>query len=598
MVLWPLLSRSTASATKEMMQKSLRLASRRRASSPAAGGGRGGIRVAVVGSGPSGFYSAKYLLRSEEIAELVMVDRLPTPFGLVRFGVAPDHPEVKNVIDDFSAVADDERFRYLGNLTLAPKASGGESGDQKDAASGKATVSLGELQRHFDAVVLAYGADDDRKLGIPGEDIPGVLSARAFVNWYNGHPEFLHLTTPIVEALVRCPRAVILGHGNVALDCARILAKATAAPVSAGDDVFDEAVALAATDICSHAVDALRGVRESTGGLQGVVIAGRRGAAQASFTIKELRELTNLKTSRFRVDQAEFLRGETEASVSEVKGSRPKKRLYALMKENCWLDSGEDESKAKSLPEVSLRFLLLPESIEADDAGTASAVRFIPATLEGDAGAQRAVPVDTGEKIDVECGLVLTAIGWRSLAADSEVPFDEARCVVPTGKGGRVIAEAAQNSDDAPPFVKGLYAAGWLRRGPSGIIGTNISDGRDVAAAILEDSAEGLLRDGMKDQDIGGGDAVIAAIASRIEGVDSLVEWTGHLRIDAAEVAAGLSKVRLFASCSALCIKNLTQHQIHYVSIVILRASHEKKSSLSRNCCEYPKAPPSCHDPN
>ena len=118
------------------------------------------------------------------------------------------------------------------------------------------------------------------------------------------------------------------------------------------------------------------------------------------------------------------------------------------------------------------------------------------------------------------------------------------------------------------------------------------------AAAILEDSAEGLLRDGMKDQDIGGGDAVIAAIASRIEGVDSLVEWTGHLRIDAAEVAAGLSKVRLFASCSALCIKNLTQHQIHYVSIVILRASHEKKSSLSRNCCEYPKAPPSCHDPN
>ena len=177
---------------------------------------------------------------------------------------------------------------------------------------------------------------------------------------------------------------------------------------------------------------------------------------------------------------------------------------------------------------------------------------------------------------------MLTAIGWRSLAADSEVPFDEARCVVPTGKGGRVIAEAAQNSDDAPPFVKGLYAAGWLRRGPSGIIGTNISDGHDVAAAILEDSAEGLLRDGMKDEDIGGGDAVIAAVASRIEGVDSLVEWTGHLRIDAAEVAAGLSKVRLFASCSALCIKNLTQHQIHYVSIVILREQATRKNRHRR----------------
>ena len=509
----------------------------------------------MVGSGPSGFYSAKYLLRSDEVAELVMLDRLPTPFGLVRYGVAPDHPEVKNVIDDFSVVATDERFHYLGNLQLSDRDQlsdqCGGGNEEEAGAAAAARVSLPELRGAFDAVVLAYGADDDRKLGIPGEDLPGVLSARAFVNWYNGHPEFAHLTSAVTEALARCPSAVVLGHGNVALDCARILAKACAAGErggAGGSTEEDDARELAATDICSHSVEALRRVRDATGGLRSVVVAGRRGPAQAAFTIKELRELTKLGGARLRVHDGEFARAETEASQAEVKSTRPKKRLYALMHEN--RSGGDSDDKevwagkggTRAMTDVWLRFLLVPESVVASGEGGAAAaggVRFACAVLEGHEGAQRAVRMGesagTGEGgiEEVECGLVLTAIGWRSVAADTSLPFDQKRCVVPTGEGGRVLDE------------HGLYAAGWLRRGPSGIIGTNIGDGRDVAAAILEDQKEGVFSgDSASSSSSGMGAERLLELVHARHSVDGrqVVDWTGHLNIDASEVAAGKPK--------------------------------------------------------
>ncbi|CAN0439038.1 unnamed protein product, partial [Ectocarpus sp. 12 AP-2014] len=281
------------------------------------------LRVCVVGSGPAGFYVTKYLLKakSELGCEVVIdiVDRLPTPYGLVRFGVAPDHPEVKAVQNDFDQVASDARVSFFGNVCFG-----------KD-------VSAAQLSELYDVVVLAYGAAGDRELTVPGADLEGVFAARAFVSWYNGHPDFAHMSEEFAKALASSDTVAVVGVGNVALDCARILAKG--------------ANALKDSDICDHALDVLS---SAGAGLRRVVILGRRGHVQASFTMKELRELTKLDGVACLVRQEELELSRTPASLDELKTARPKNRIDALLtKVAGGSDSVSTEGKA-----VEFRFLV------------------------------------------------------------------------------------------------------------------------------------------------------------------------------------------------------------------------------------------------
>lgn len=498
------------------------------------------LHVAVVGSGPSGFYTTKYLLREERVTQVTLIERLPSAYGLVRFGVAPDHPEVKNVIEDFESVAKDPRFCFLGNVSLgdlpAPPDPDQAEIMAKSRAEGKvphSVVTLDDLRRTHDAVVLAFGADSDRALGLPGHDLEGVLSARAFVNWYNGHPEYSHLTETVTQALRRHPEAVVLGHGNVALDCARILAKAatTLDPGTLGGD----AGALAKTDITTAAADALSGLAVDGHALRGVHLVGRRGAGQAAFTIKELRELTKLATARLRVWQHEVDLGATLATQEELDSSRPKTRLHKLVADNAVAALGEVSPLSGEKAPIDLRFLQLPTRVVESETelGAVAGLAVRRAALEGAAHQQRAVPVDDAEEQVLPCGLLLTAIGWKSVAPSSQVPFDERRAVVPS-RGARVVATAA----DGAAVVPGVYVAGWLKRGPSGIIGSNISDAREAAAAVLDDFPSTTT------PPKGGADELLDVLSERLQPGSAciLVDWTGHQRMSDTEVKKGESR--------------------------------------------------------
>ena len=245
-------------------------------------------RVCIVGTGPGGFYAAKYLIKENPSILVDLIDSLPTPFGLVRSGVAPDHQDVKSVQNDFSAVATDPRVRFLGGVMLG-----------RD-------LSIEELSRHYNAVVLAYGAASDRQLGVEGEGLDNVFSARAFVAWYNGHPDFA-TWRPNLDA----EDVVIVGQGNVAIDCARILCKT-------GEELAD-------SDIAAHAAEALAKSK-----VKRVHLIGRRGHVQASFTMKELREVTRLKDAACVLSLGELERGRTAASKAEIETHRAKKRMDAL----------------------------------------------------------------------------------------------------------------------------------------------------------------------------------------------------------------------------------------------------------------------------
>ena len=321
-------------------------------------------RVAIVGTGPSGFYTAKYLLRALDTIKVDLIDRLPTPYGLVRSGVAPDHPEVKSVERDFATVAGDERVRFMGNVDLG-----------RD-------VSLAELRASYDGVVLAYGADGDHTLGIPGEELEGVVSARAFVNWYNGHPDFAPERFDPSALLNSTETVVVIGQGNVAVDCARVLTKRV-------DD-------LRTTDIAEHALEALSQSR-----VKRVVCVGRRGHAQAAMTMKELRELTKLMPHcalELRGDELDA--GLSEGSRAEIATHRAKKRMDALLRKH--IDAaaaaaaaeGAENNAAAAQRAVELRFLLSPVAIEGTAAGRVERVALQRNILVGEAGAVRAVAAE------------------------------------------------------------------------------------------------------------------------------------------------------------------------------------------------------------
>uniref|UniRef100_A0A8D3D088 NADPH:adrenodoxin oxidoreductase, mitochondrial n=1 Tax=Scophthalmus maximus TaxID=52904 RepID=A0A8D3D088_SCOMX len=373
--------------------------------------------------------------QARQDVEVDIYERLPVPFGLVRFGVAPDHPEVKNVINTFTQTANHSRCSFYGNVNVG-----------KD-------VSVEELQRAYHAVVLSYGAEGNRRLGVPGEDLAGVYSARDFVGWYNGLPSCRELSPDL-----SCETAVILGQGNVALDVARVLLS----PINM----------LKKTDVTQPALEALA---ESQ--VRRVLIVGRRGPIQVACTIKELREMVNLPGTRPEMVAADF-EGVTEA-LKDV--PRPRKRLTELMLKTALEIPGEKEQQRRSMASRTwgFRFFRNPVEVLADPGSNRTAgVRLAVNRLEGSGEGGRAVL--TGEVEDVSCGLVINSIGYKSLPIDPSVPFDSRRAVVPNNMGR--VQQAT-----------GLYCSGWLKTGPTGVIATTMNNSFDTARSVVEDMDSGTL---------------------------------------------------------------------------------------------------------
>ncbi|XP_060127841.1 NADPH:adrenodoxin oxidoreductase, mitochondrial isoform X1 [Zootoca vivipara] len=432
-------------------------------------------RICIVGSGPAGFYTAQHLLKHHNLAQVDIYEKLPVPFGLVRFGVAPDHPEVKNVINTFTQTAHSDRCSFYGNVTVG-----------KD-------VTVEELQKAYHAVVLSYGAEDNRTLGIPGEDLAGVYTARAFVGWYNGLPENRDLKPDLSSET-----AVVLGHGNVALDVARIL--------------LSPLEILQKTDITEDALTALARSK-----VKRVCLIGRRGPLQVAFTIKELREMINLPSARPFLDPADFK--DLGEAVKDL--PRPRKRLTELMAKTALEEPGEVVAGRwlSASKEWRLKFLCSPlEVLPTTDGKQARAIRLAATRLEGSGDTAKAVP--TGDTEDVMSGLILSSIGYRSLPIDPAVPFDPKRGVIPN-QSGRVLG--------AP----GLYCSGWVKRGPTGVIITTMNDSFDTAQSVLEDLQSGALD--FPDAKEGFGSVRSILQSRRIHPV-SFSDWE---KIDAAEVARG-----------------------------------------------------------
>jgi ferredoxin--NADP+ reductase len=433
------------------------------------------FRVAIVGAGPAGFYAAAHLLASDTAVEVDMFDRLPTPFGLVRAGVAPDHPKIKSVVRVFEKTARKPGFRFLGGVELG-----------RD-------VHRSELRERYHAVLYSIGAATDRRLGIPGEDLPGSEAATTFVGWYNGHPDH-----PDREFDLDVERAVVVGNGNVAIDCARMLA------LGAGE--------LHASDAAEHAIDVLAG-----SSIHEIVIAGRRGPAQAAFTNPELLELGELEQADVLVDPADVeLDPASQAWLDSDAADGTSRRNVDILRGYA---AREPAGRPRA---IALRFQMSPVEIRGE--GRVEEIVLERNRLEP-AEDGRIVARPTGERETLACGLVLRSIGYLGVAIP-EVPFDARRGVVPN-VAGRVI--------DGEHHLTGEYVAGWIRRGPSGVIGTNKKCGQEAAASLLQDAAAGQL-DAPPEQ----GD-IVDVLAGR--GVEP-VGWEGWRRIDEHELERGESAGR------------------------------------------------------
>eukprot|EP01084_Bolivina_argentea_P261780 442537_1 len=457
------------------------------------------IRVAIVGAGPAGFYTAKYLLKGtaqlekfgNEGVHIDLLDRLPTPFGLVRSGVAPDHPEVKNVQTHFSEIAEHPRVNFRGNVKVG-------------AATSGTGLSLSDLMKAYHCVVLAYGAESSKELTIPGAHLRGVISARDFVGWYNGHPDFAHLSEVVTEGLSHpSGNMAVIGVGNVALDCARILAKGGSS--------------LAHTDCAAHALEVLTPDLPPSSRRR-IWVLGRRGHAQASFTIKELRELTRIPTTDFVVRDDELQAGRGEESSAALQ-ERPRQRIEKVLNEAAAKASSSSSSDANSnKTEVSLRFLVSPVRVVGDGKGSVSGLDIERNQLVSGEG--RVVGIrGMGELEHFPCGLVLVSIGYRTLPLHG-VPFDHRRGII-CNKHGRVQG------------LQGVYCSGWAKRGPTGIIATNILDAKDTVKSIVDD-LKGELVQGLRTVKPGWNglkDTVRSAA----------VGWEQYKCIDEAEVALGVS---------------------------------------------------------
>jgi ferredoxin--NADP+ reductase len=418
------------------------------------------MRVAVVGSGPAGFYAAGALLSADPPVEVDLIERLPTPWGLVRLGVAPDHPKLKTVSRAFERIAEQPGFRFLGNVEVG-----------RD-------LRHEDLVRLYDAVIYAVGAQTDRRLGIPGEDLPGSWPATDFVAWYNGHPDYQQL-----EFDLSVERAVVIGVGNVALDVARMLALT-------GEE-------LAPTDATDASIAAIESspIRE-------IVVVGRRGPAQAAFTTPELQEMGELASADVVVDPADL-------EGAEPHGTNAERNLAVLQQ----FAAREPEGKPRR---VVFRFFHSPVAILGEE--RVEGIELVRNKLDAN---DRAVPTDEHETLP--CGLVFRSVGYHGVELPG-VSFDDASGTIPN-QGGRVV-------DNLGNFVPGVYVAGWIKRGPTGVIGTNKKDAAETVELLLEDAAAGRLEPKP--------DAAAAAVDELLaeRGV-RVVEYAGWTAIDEVERSAG-----------------------------------------------------------
>jgi ferredoxin--NADP+ reductase len=433
------------------------------------------LRAAIVGAGPSGFYASGQLLAAGFAVDLI--DQLPTPFGLVRFGVAPDHPKIKNVTRVFEKTATNEDFRFFGGVTL------GED------------VTRLELLERYDLVLYTIGTSSDNRLGIEGEDLAGSHPATTFVAWYNGHPYAAEN-----EFDLTCERAVVIGNGNVAIDVARML-------VLDADEVQP-------TDTADHAVEAF-----AKHDIKEVVLLGRRGPAQAAFTNPELLELGELKRADVIVDPADMELDPLSEKWLESDSAEPtNRRNVDIMRE---YSQRVPEGKSHR---VVLKYLRSPIEILGDGEKVTGVRVAINEIVDDGNGNPKAVP--TGETEDIECGLIFRSIGYRGEPVDT-IPFEPKRGLI-RNEGGRV-------TDEEGNTLPGEYVSGWVKRGPSGVIGTNKKDSADTVEKIVEDREAGKIpaKDPLGDNS--------EWLKSK---VPDLVEWDGWRKIDEHEVALGEAQGR------------------------------------------------------
>jgi ferredoxin/flavodoxin---NADP+ reductase len=432
------------------------------------------LRIAIVGSGPAGFYAAGQLLKDgPEGMQIDLIDRLPTPWGLVRAGVAPDHPKIKSVTRVFEKTARQPGFRYFGGVEVGTD------------------ITHEELLAHHDAVVYAIGSPTDRRLGIPGEDLPGSLAATAFVGWYNAHPDFAELEPDLSPR-----RAVVVGNGNVALDVARMLVLGHAE--------------LSRTDIADHALDVLEHA-----GVEEVVVLGRRGPAQAAYTNPELLELGELQEADVIVDPAEAELDPASKAWLESDAADGTSRR------NAEIVAGYAQREPAGKPKrVILRFLASPVEILGTD--RVEGVRVVRNELAADEqGTLRARP--TGEEEVIEAGLVLRSVGYQGTPLPG-VPFDERTATI-AHEAGRVVDPETREP------LPGVYTAGWIKRGPSGVIGTNKKCAQETVDELLADAQAGRLP-----RPSGNAEAFAELVAAR---VPDAVDYSGWELIDEHERSAG-----------------------------------------------------------
>jgi ferredoxin--NADP+ reductase len=434
-------------------------------------------RVAIVGAGPAGAFAAASLLRARGDAEIDLLERLPTPWGLLRGGVAPDHQEIKRLEDTFDRQTLRRACRFFGNVEVG------------------VDVAHAELMEHYAAVIYATGAQTDKSLGIPGEDRPGSWAATEFVAWYNGHPDYRDL-----EFDLSAERAVVIGNGNVAADVVRILT------LSAAE--------LERTDIADHALEALRASR-----VREVVVLGRRGPAQAAFTSAELRELGRLDGVELRVDPADVELDPISREWLAAEGTFTARKNVELLRE-----FAARPAPAGARRRIELRFLRSPVEIRGPGRVEAVDVRRNE-IARGDDGSLRARSVE-GEVETIECGLVLRSVGYRAVPLP-DVPFDERYFVLPNERG-RVLG-----ADGEP--LPGVYAVGWIKRGPTGILGTNKRDAEETVQGLAEDLAAGKVSQPP------GAERIDALLAER---KPDLVTADGWRAIDAQELERGRTEER------------------------------------------------------
>ena len=432
----------------------------------------GSVRVAVIGSGPSGLYAADELSKHDAVS-VDVVDRLPCPYGLLRYGVAPDHLKMKSLEITLRKILERPRVRFLGGVELGT------------------SISVDELRKYYDAMVYATGSPVDRRLSIPGEDLPGSFSATTFVAWYCGHPD------AEVDAFTLDARsAVVVGVGNVAVDVARILAKT--------------AHELGVTDMPDHVLKVL-----GASAVSDIHIVGRRGPAQAKFTTKELRELGELANADVVVDPAELVLD--EAGKELVETNKTVRRNLETLQE--W----STRSQRGRPRRIHLRFLLAPVAVLGT--GRVEAVQCERNELDGSGGV-----VGTGETVTLPAQLLLRSVGYRGLPLPG-VPFDERSGVIP-----HVAGRVQRNGSTAA----GEYVVGWIKRGPTGVIGTNKGDAKETVERLLHD-LDALPRAPHREPDM-----IIDRLARQGVGV---VTWAGWEAIDAAEqalgVAAGRTRIKI-----------------------------------------------------